>query len=325
MTATATPVQTDSETLVNRIIAELRADPAAQDMLLKALLTGEFLGIPVRLEGIEDTLRSIQASIGAIETRLDRLEDGQRRLEEGQQRTEGRLDRLEAGQQRTEGRLDRLEAGQQRTEGRLDRLEAGQQRIEDRQQRTEERLDRLETTVDRIDNTVNRLDATVDRIDATVTRLDTTVRRLDNTVGRLDGRDYEARLAKNLATILSQRIGLRRAQTIRSAVDRMPPEISAQLEDAVEENLISDSQGERITETDIIIRAQRKSDRAWIWIAVEASVSIHRDDIDRARQSADALAAVFAEPAIPVAVGQRIAPPETQHAQAAAVHTTIVT
>ena len=290
MTATATPVQTNSETLVNRIIAELRADPAAQDMLLKALLTGEFLGIPVRLEGIEDTLRSIQASIGAIETRLDRLE---------------------AGQQRTETRLDRLEAGQQRTEERLDR-------IEDRQQRTEERLDRLETTVDRIDNTVNRLDATV-------TRLDTTVRRLDNTVGRLDGRDYEARLAKNLATILSQRIGLRRAQTIRSAVDRMPPEISAQIEDAVEENLISDSQGERITETDIIIRAQRKSDRAWIWIAVEASVSIHRDDIDRARQAADALAAVFAEPALPVAVGQRIAPPETQHAQAAAVHTTIVT
>ena len=283
MTTTATPVQTDSETLVNRIIAELRADPAAQDMLLKALLTGEFLGIPVRLEGIEDTLRSIQASIGAIETRLDRLEEGQRRLEEGQQRTEGRLDRLEAGQQR----------------------------IEDRQQRTEERLDRLETTVD--------------RLDATVTRLDATVTRLDNTVGDLSGRDYEARLAKNLATILSQRIGLRRAQTIRSAVDRMPPEISAQLEDAVEENLISDSQGERITETDIIIRAQRKSDRAWIWIAVEASVSIHRDDIDRARQSADALAAVFAEPAIPVAVGQRIAPPETQHAQAAAVHTTIVT
>ncbi len=262
MTTTATPVQTDSETLVNRIIAELRADPAAQDMLLKALLTGEFLGIPVRLEGIEETLRSIQASIGAIETRLDRLEAGQRRLEEWQQRTETRLDRLE-------------------------------------------------TTVDRIDNTVNRLDATV--------------HRLDNTVGDLSGRDYEARLAKNLATILSQRIGLRRAQTIRSAVDRMPPEISAQIEDAVEENLISDSQGERITETDIIIRAQRKSDRAWIWIAVEASVSIHRDDIDRARQSADALAAVFAEPALPVAVGQRIAPPETQHAQAAAVHTTIVT
>ncbi len=234
MPATATPVQTDSETLVNRIIAELRADPAAQDMLLKALLTGEFLGIPVRLEGIEETLRSIQASIGAIETRLDRLE----------------------------------------------------------------------TTVD---------------------RLETTVRRLDDTVGDLSGKSYEASLATRLDSILSQRLGFRRPQTIRSMVDRMPPEISAQLEDAFEENLISDSQRERIIQTDFIIRAQRKSDRAWIWLAVEASVSIHRDDIDRALQSAHALTAVFAEPAVPVAVGQRIDAPETQYAQSAAVHTTIVT
>ena len=297
MTTTATPVQTDSETLVNRIIAELRADPAAQDMLLKALLTGEFLGIPVRLEGIEETLRSIQASIGAIETRLDRLEEGQRRLEEGQQRTEGRLDRLEAGQQRTEERLDR---------------------IEDRQQRTEERLDRLETTVDRIDNTVNRLDATV-------TRLDATVNRLDGTVGNLSGSDFEYKLSKSIRSILSQRLDLRRPRIILSARHDMSDEFYAQLEDAVEQNLISAAQSERIERTDIIIRAQRKSDRAWIWIAVEASVSIHRDDIARARQSAAALAAVFAEPALPVAVGQRIAPPETQHAQAAAVHTTIVT
>ena len=297
MTATATPVQTDSETLVNRIIAELRADPAAQDMLLKALLTGEFLGIPVRLEGIEETLRSIQASIGAIETRLDRLE---------------------AGQQRTETRLDRLEAGQQRTEERLDR-------IEDRQQRTEDRLDRLETTVDRIDNTVNRLDATVTRLDTTVTRLDATVNRLDGTVGNLSGSDFEFKLSKSIRSILSQRLELRRPRIILSARHDMSDEFYAQLEDAVEQNLISDAQSERIERTDIIIRAQRKSDRAWIWIAVEASVSIHRDDIDRARQSADALAAVFAEPALPVAVGQRIAPPETQHAQAAAVHTTIVT
>ena len=276
MTTTATPVQTASETLVNRIIAELRADPAAQDMLLKALLTGEFLGIPVRLEGIEDTLRSIQASIGAIETRLDRLE---------------------AGQQRTEERLDR---------------------IEDRQQRTEERLDRLETTVDRIDTTVNRLDATV-------TRLDNTVHRLDNTVGSLSGSDYETKLARRIDPILSQNLGLNRPQIVLSPVQSLAPELIAQLQTAVAENLISEQQYIRINRTDIIIRAQRKSDRAWIWIAVEASVSIHRDDIDRARQSADALAAVFAEPALPVAVGQRIAPPETQHAQAAAVHTTIVT
>ena len=272
---TTTPVQ-DSETLVNRIIAELRADPAAQSMLLKAMLTGEFLGIPVRLDGIEETLKSIQASIGAIETRLDR--------------TEERLDRIETRLDHTEERLDRIEAGQQRTEQRLDRLEAGQQR-------TEQRLDRLETTVN----------------------------RLDGAVGNLSGSDYESKLSRSIRSIFSQRLELRRPRIILSARHDMSDDFSDKLEDAVEQNLISDSQRQRIDRTDIIIRAQRKSDRAWIWIAVEASISIHRDDIDRARQSAQALTAAFGEPAVPVAVGQRIDPPETQHAQTADVHITIVT
>lgn len=282
MTTTTTPVQ-DSETLVNRIIAELRADPAAQSMLLKAMLTGEFLGIPVRLDGIEETLKSIQASIGAIETRLDRIET---RLDH----TEERLDRIEAGQQR-------LEVRQQRTEQRLDRLEEGQQRLEEGQQRTENRLDRLETTVN----------------------------RLDGAVGNLSGSDFETKLARRIDPILSQRLGLNRPQIVLSPVQGIARELTAQLQDAVAENLISERQYIRINRTDIIIRAQRKSDRAWIWIAVEASISIHRDDIDRARQSAQALTAAFGEPAVPVAVGQRIDPPETQHAQTANVHIAIVT
>ena len=295
MTTTTTPAQ-DSETLVNRIIAELRADPAAQSMLLKAMLTGEFLGIPVRLDGIEETLKSIQASISDIETRLDR--------------TEQRLDRIEAGQQRTEQRLDRIEEGQQRTEQRLDRIEAGQQR-------TEQRLDRIET---RLDRTEERLDRTEERLD----RIETTVNRLDGAVGNLSGSDYESKLSRSIRSIFSQRLELRRPRIILSARHDMSDDFSDKLEDAVEQNLISDSQRQRIDRTDIIIRAQRKSDRAWIWIAVEASISIHRDDIDRARQSAHALAAAFDEPAIPVAVGQRIDPPETQHAQTANVHITIV-
>ena len=286
---TTTPVQ-DSETLVNRIIAELRADPAAQSMLLKAMLTGEFLGIPVRLDGIEETLKSIQASISAIETRLDRIET---RLDH----TEERLDRIEAGQQRTEQRLDSLEAGQQRTEQRLDSLEEGQQRLEEGQQRTEERLDRLETTVN----------------------------RLDGAVGNLSGSDFEFKLSRRIDPILSQRLGLNRPQIVLSPVQGLARELTAQLQDAVAENLISERQYTRIILTDIIIRAQRKSDRAWIWIAVEASISIHRDDIDRARQSAQALTAAFGEPAVPVAVVQRIDPPETQHAQTANVHIAIVT
>ena len=51
MATTASSV--DSESLVARIIAELQADPDARTLLLRALLTNEWLGMPIRLERME--------------------------------------------------------------------------------------------------------------------------------------------------------------------------------------------------------------------------------------------------------------------------------
>ena len=45
--------QLDPESLVARIVEELRANPAAQRLLLRTLLTNEFLGMPARLQHIE--------------------------------------------------------------------------------------------------------------------------------------------------------------------------------------------------------------------------------------------------------------------------------
>ena len=43
----------DADSLVARIIDELRTSPDAQALLLRTLLTGEFLGMPTRLERVE--------------------------------------------------------------------------------------------------------------------------------------------------------------------------------------------------------------------------------------------------------------------------------
>ena len=120
---TTTPTPLDPESLVARIMEELRANPAAQQMLMRALLTREFLGMPLRLERIE-------AQLDAILGRADSLEEGQRSLEEGQRRLEGRMDGLEEGQHRLEGRMDGLEEGQRRLEGRIDGLEEGQRNLQ---------------------------------------------------------------------------------------------------------------------------------------------------------------------------------------------------
>jgi hypothetical protein len=55
--------QIDPESLVARIIAELQANPDAQRLLLRAMLTNEFLGMPARLDRIEQDIAEIKATL----------------------------------------------------------------------------------------------------------------------------------------------------------------------------------------------------------------------------------------------------------------------
>ena len=58
----------DPESLVARIIAELQANPEAQRMLLRALLTNEFLGMPARLDRIESDIAELKADVAELKT-----------------------------------------------------------------------------------------------------------------------------------------------------------------------------------------------------------------------------------------------------------------
>ena len=58
--------QLDPTSLVARIIAELQANPDAQRLLLRAILTDEFLGMPVRLNRIEKDIAELKADVAAL-------------------------------------------------------------------------------------------------------------------------------------------------------------------------------------------------------------------------------------------------------------------
>ena len=94
--------------------------------------------------------------------------------------------------------------------------------------------------------------------------------------------------------------------------------------DAVDAGVITVSQYDQLFLKATIIRARRKSDMAQIWISGIASGDITRDAIDRARQCADTLIAIFGEPAIPIAAGWRITEAQTQYAQSLGVHIIIM-
>ena len=230
----------DSESLVTRIIAELQADPNAQTLLLRALLTNEFLGMPIRLERIEADVAELKADVAELKTRMTRVE------------------------------------------------------------------------------------ADVAELKADVAELKTRMTRVEADVAVLKGDMLEVKLHRRIRPLISQRLGLRRAQVLQSPVQDTHPELFQPVEEAFDAGVIDDGQETRINATDLIVRAQRKANRTPVWVAVEVSNAISQRDLERARQAADALNAVFSQDALAVVIGYRIQPQDQQRWDEAGVQTLLV-
>ena len=224
MTTVSPPL--DPESLVARIIAELQATPGAQTLLLRAMLTNEFRGMPLRLERIEADIAELKADVRELK--------------------------------------------------------------------------------------------------ADVSELKTQVGRLEVDVAVLKGDSLEAKLHRRIRPLVSQRLGLRRPQVMHSPVSDTESELYEPVEEALDNGGITAAQDTRISATDIILRAQRKADRSPVWVAVEVSNDISQHDIERVRQSADALNRVFCQDALAVVVGYRLHPQDIKRARQADVHTLLL-
>ncbi len=188
---TQTAEQLNPESLVARIVAELQANPVAQQMLLRALLTNEFLGMPAGLDAVRADVAEITRKLTTVESKVTNLE---------------------------------------------------------------------------------------------------------RDVSTLKGDSLEFKIPRSIRPYLSQKLALRRPHIMQSATALEPDrEMQEAVYHAVDSDVITIDQEERIASTDLIMRAQRQRDLATVWIAVEASNTINSYDVERARESADALLAVHEE------------------------------
>ena len=205
----------DPDSLVTRIIDELRANPDAQALLLRALLTGEFLGMPTRLARVETEVKALRADVDTLKQDVKILKDDVKILKDD-------------------------------------------------------------------------------------------VKILKDDVGMLKGDSLEAKMHRRIRPLLGQRLELRGLRIIQGPFVDTEQEFADALYDAIAKGVIDEPQETRIQATDYIVRAERRSDRSPMMIAVEVSNNIGQRDIGRARAAADALDAVFDKDVMAAVVGYTV-------------------
>ena len=147
----------------------------------------------------------------------------------------------------------------------------------------------------------------------------TALRRLEGTVGRLQGAELERKIHANIAGMVCTPLGIRRPRVLKSILAATVPELFDLLDPAQDAGRINRTQFDRLMQTDIILAARDGSAQP-VYVAIEISRTVHDEDLDRARERADILAAASGVPALALVIGYIIPPPQRRKAAEMAVH-----
>ena len=152
-----------------------------------------------------------------------------------------------------------------------------------------------------------------------IENIDDSIRALTNSVNDLRSVALERRMSSRLRGRIRRTFGLTRLRVLWLAEYPVYPSSRAEAFDRLKERAadsgrISDEEADRLTDTDMIMRATT-ADGETVYIAVEASGVIGDGDISRVRRSADILRKLYGEEAIPAVYGFSIGPEQVERAK----------
>ena len=150
--------------------------------------------------------------------------------------------------------------------------------------------------------------------------------RMSGRMGNLEGAELERKIFRILPGRLYPRYGLHRPRILLHPITetRHTEEFTDTIADANEDGTITDSQYNRLINTDMILRARQRESGETVYCAVEASSVIDNNDVTRAAESSQALHAVYGSRTIPVVAGYRITDEATEMADSLEVSVTIL-
>ena len=186
-----------------------------------------------------------------------------------------------------------------------------------------ERLGRLDSDVAQLQSGVTQLQT--DMADMKDWRAETTQRldRIEGRLGNLEGAEAERRVHSDIVNIASRRLGLTHAHIIQSWIIARSPEFQGLINDAEDQSVITEEQGNHLERADVILAARRHDDRQAVHAVAEVSINIADYDITGARERADTLSAIVGTPALALTVGGNIEPAQQELADSLGVATVI--
>ena len=125
---------------------------------------------------------------------------------------------------------------------------------------------------------------------------------LRGTVDNAAGPGYEMKAASNLRSLLRQRLGLQNARILKGPNREPDEELTATLDQAQANGLITEEELGAVLLLDVIARANT-TDRQTVYAAVEISITVNDHDIIRAQERAQTISKATGTPAAAVVIG----------------------
>ena len=185
------------------------------------------------------------------------------------------------------------------------------------------RLDRLESDVAELKSGQAELRGDVAELKNGQAELKNNQTRMQGQLNNLTGSDYERKIARRARRIARSQLNMPGAYPIYSPTMPDATALSELLENAAALNHITDQQADEAELTDLVIRSAAEPGPARYALA-EISLTIHHEDVDRARRRADILAAATGSPVAAAAIGTAAADASREYAAAHDVTVIIV-
>ncbi len=284
----------------------LEKRPQWRSDLRRLLLSDDLLALPAIVDKLAITVGELAEAQKRTEARIAELAEAQQHTEQQLAALTARVDALtvrvdaltahvDALTVRVDAlaaRLEELAEAQKRTEQRLDSLAARMEELAEAQKRTEQRLDSLAARMEELAEAQRHTEQQLAALAAHVEALTVEQRKMQNKLARVDGRTLEIDFRQKAPAYFGRL--MRRLKIVEVHM----------LEDQLAEQL-SPEEYDDFLRLDLLLTGLlwQQPDRPQIWLAVEVSSVVDREDIVRARRRADLLRKA-GYPTIPVAAGE---------------------